>query len=62
MFELSYWFYRAGIESILHDTNAVTAARSTAQLPRDMSANGTASATPGPSLRRRYHIIFNIGP
>jgi len=34
MFELSYWFYRAGIESILQDTNAVGAARSTAQLSR----------------------------
>ena len=60
MFEAAYWFYCVGIGSILHDTNAVTAARSTAQLPRDMSANS--SATPGPSLRRRYHIIFNIGP
>jgi hypothetical protein len=34
MFEAAYWFYCVGIGSILHDTNAVTAARSTAQLPR----------------------------
>jgi hypothetical protein len=34
MFELTYWFYRVGIESILQDTNPVKAARSTAQLSR----------------------------
>jgi hypothetical protein len=62
MFEAAYWFYRVGIASISHDTNAVTAGSKYRATPaRDMSANGIASATPGPSQRRRYLITFNIG-
>jgi hypothetical protein len=62
MFEAAYWFYRVGIGPILHDTNAVAAGSKYRATPaHDMSANGIASAAPGPSQRRQYLITFNIG-